>query len=71
MKKHAKTKEEVFKLVYRHWKSNLPKIDEPCPDEETLACFVDGLLDKEEEEKVTEHLLRCSRCMGCVVFAVK
>lgn len=63
--------EDIFRLIYRHWKNSLPKINEVCPDEETLACFVDGLLDKDEEENVKDHLIRCKRCMEVVVLAIK
>ncbi len=33
-----------------------------CPSDEELAAYIDGALDKEEGDRVTEHLLSCERC---------
>ena len=37
-----------------------------CPDEETMACYIDGLLSKEEAEEVDKHLVICDRCKEIV-----
>jgi hypothetical protein len=63
--------EALIRLVYTHWKKSLPKTNEPCPDEETLAGFVDGLLDKKEAEKLKHHLIKCSKCAEVVALAQK
>ena len=34
----------------------------PCPTEETIACYIDGLLSKEEKEQVEKHIGACDRC---------
>jgi len=34
----------------------------PCPNEETMACYIDGLLPKEEKEQVEKHIQACDRC---------
>lgn len=33
-----------------------------CPDEETLACFVDGLLAGKELKEFNAHLEKCNCC---------
>lgn len=38
----------------------------PCPNEETMACYIDGLLSKEEIEEVDKHLAICDRCSEIV-----
>ena len=34
-----------------------------CPDEETLACYLDGLLEQREAEEIERHLLVCDDCL--------
>lgn len=34
----------------------------PCIDEETMACYIDGLLSKEEIKQVEKHIAICDRC---------
>jgi len=34
----------------------------PCYNEETIACYIDGLLSKEEIEQVEKHIQACDRC---------
>jgi hypothetical protein len=63
--------ERIIRVAYRYWKSSLPKADESCPDEETLACFIDGLLNKKEQNKLKTHLLKCDRCMEAVALAMR
>lgn len=46
-----------------------PKTKILCLDEETLACFVDRLLIKRERRRVIKHLLKCERCLECVIAA--
>lgn len=63
--------EELIKLVYKDWKSNIPKSQTPHPDEETLACFLESRLEDEEAEKIKEHLLSCENCMESIVLNLK
>jgi len=37
-----------------------------CPNEETMACYIDGLLPKEEVEQILNHLAICDRCREIV-----
>lgn len=40
-----------------------------CPDEETLAAYVDGLLSQMERTRVEEHILACDLCLEEFVVA--
>ncbi len=33
----------------------------PCPDEETMVCYIDDLLSKDEIEQVEKHIQACDR----------
>lgn len=61
--------ERLIKIAYRGWRSGQPKADSPHPDEETLACFLEGRLTKEEGEEVKAHLLSCDSCVQA--FAIQ
>ncbi len=63
--------EALIRLAYARWKKSFPRINEPCPDEETLACFIDRRLDKKEDEKIILHLLCCPKCSELVALAMK
>lgn len=54
--------ERIVRIVFKNWKSQQPKNRLIHPDEETMACFVDGKLPQQEAEKVKLHLLSCDRC---------
>lgn len=45
--------------------------DKLCPDEEMLACFVEGLLDDRERGQIRQHLFKCSRCREAVIISFK
>lgn len=38
----------------------------PCIDEETMACYIEGLLSKEEMKQVEKHVAICDRCREIV-----
>ena len=63
--------EALIRLVYRYWKKGISKPGEPCPSEENLACFVDGLLKGKEARKVKGHLIKCDKCMESVIIAIR
>lgn len=54
--------EELIKIVYKKYKSGRPKIKEAHPDEEALACFLEGRLTKEENGRIKTHLINCDDC---------
>lgn len=55
--------ERIASMVYKNWKRKfMQKKKTTCPDEEVLACFKEGLLNKKAQDKVKLHLLGCKRC---------
>lgn len=59
--------EKSIKAVYGRWrKSRKPDAGEH-PDEETLACFMEGRLSDEESCRIKEHVLVCDRCAEAVM----
>ncbi len=61
--------ERLIKIAYRGFKSEQASPGEAHPDEETLACFLEGRLSLTESEEVKSHLLSCDNCAR--VFAVQ
>jgi len=51
-----------IKKVYARWKDSRGAAAGDHPDEETLACFSEGLLTSREEAYLKEHILDCPRC---------
>jgi anti-sigma factor RsiW len=37
-----------------------------CPNEEDMACYIDGLLSEDEVGRIEKHLLGCARCRETV-----
>ncbi|MFH1339268.1 MAG: zf-HC2 domain-containing protein [Candidatus Omnitrophota bacterium] len=58
--------EEVIKMVYGFYRKKRNNADLPCPEEETLVCFCEGKLSKDESKRVQEHLAACGRCAEAV-----
>jgi hypothetical protein len=54
--------EKLVRIVYKSWKSQQPKSKLIHPDEEAMACFVDGKLPQQEAEQIKLHLLSCDHC---------
>lgn len=63
--------ERFAKFVYKRWKLDLGKSYELHPDEETLACFLDDKLSRQESEDVRKHLLSCDACMEALILNAK
>jgi len=53
--------EALIKKVYQGWKKGLEVTDNH-PDEEAMACFIDGRLTHEENEQIQAHLVTCDNC---------
>ncbi|MFA5144408.1 MAG: zf-HC2 domain-containing protein [Candidatus Omnitrophota bacterium] len=62
--------ESLVKLVYKKWKSGLGKVEGVHPDEEAIACFLEGRLSKEENDHLKAHLLSCDDCAQSVVLGL-
>jgi len=54
--------DKIIKIVYKKWKADYAHLDGAHPDEELLACFLEGNLLKPELEQVKLHLLSCDNC---------
>ncbi|MFA5402487.1 MAG: zf-HC2 domain-containing protein [Candidatus Omnitrophota bacterium] len=54
--------ERLIRTVYNRWKKNRLKETDAHPDEETLACFLDGCLSEQENERLKAHLAVCNDC---------
>lgn len=63
--------EMLIKFVYRKWKSNLSGPSGAHPDEEILACFLDGKLSEKESMLLKEHLTSCNACSEAVSLYLK
>ncbi|MFA5411235.1 MAG: anti-sigma factor [Candidatus Omnitrophota bacterium] len=63
--------ERLIKKIYRMWKSDYSSIDEGHPDEESMACFLEGRLSPEENNRIKAHLLACDGCVEVFAAAVR
>lgn len=54
--------EKLIKMAYKIYRDRQTKDSSPCPDEETMVCFGEGRLSKEDSAKLQKHLLSCERC---------
>lgn len=54
--------EGIIKRVYQSWRLKQPKAQGPHPDEETLACLLEGRLSKDEADRIKMHLISCQEC---------
>jgi len=62
--------EQLIKIVYRKYKGTRLKTQDLIhPDEESMACFLEGKLSQEELEQIKLHLISCERCAE--VFAIQ
>jgi hypothetical protein len=63
--------EKIIKVAYKKWKSEHLKADSVHPDEETWACFLEGRLTQEENERIKTHLISCDSCAEVLVTQVR
>jgi len=62
--------EQFIKRVYRGWKAKQPEAEARHPDEETLACFLEGRLAVAEAQKLKLHLISCDSCAEAVALGI-
>ena len=55
--------ERLIRLVYKKYKADHRKIEEPHPDEEILVCFLEGRISEDENVLLKTHLISCDSCM--------
>lgn len=63
--------EQLIKVVYKKWKIDHRLADELHPDEESWACFLEGRLPQEENERIKTHLISCEVCAEVFVTQVR
>lgn len=54
--------EKICRLIYQERKNSKSFAARSHPDEESLACFLEAKLPKEENNVVLKHLLVCNQC---------
>jgi hypothetical protein len=54
--------EGIIKRVYQSWRLKQPKVCQPHPQEEELACLLEGRLGEEEAKQIKAHLVGCQEC---------
>jgi len=63
--------EWLVKQAFRKWESGLPKAEGEHPDEEDLACFLEGKLDRLKRDGLIDHFLSCEACAGILATQLK
>lgn len=63
--------EKLIKVVYKKWRQESLKAYQTHPDEEDYACFLEGRLPKEENERLKLHLLSCETCAQNFIVSLK
>ncbi|MFH1355403.1 MAG: zf-HC2 domain-containing protein [Candidatus Omnitrophota bacterium] len=63
--------EELISVIYKKWKGSQGAGQEVHPQDEEFACFIEGKLSPEEQTRIKEHLIRCSRCAEAVAVQIK
>ena len=56
--------EEIDKLLYSLAKELPESDDTSCPDEETLASYLDRVLPEDERENLLDHAAGCRKCLS-------
>lgn len=54
--------EKIIKALYKRYKSLILRKEETHPDEEMMACYIEGFLGTQEVEYIKQHLLYCDKC---------
>ena len=63
--------ERLIKMVYKKWKLGGGRVQQTHPDEETLVCFIEGRLSREENDRIRAHLVTCDNCIEAVALNLK
>jgi len=63
--------DETFPEMRSEPSSNTPARSWRCPDDETLATYVDGAIREDRRARVELHLAKCERCRLIVADVVK
>jgi hypothetical protein len=60
--------EQVIGKIYHSWRERLIRPQENCPEDETLACFLEGRLPEKESRQLKKHLIGCDKCLELIVL---
>ncbi|MGE5197949.1 MAG: zf-HC2 domain-containing protein [Deltaproteobacteria bacterium] len=60
--------DNLIKSVYKKWKSVHAPRPGTHPQEEDIACFIEGKLSPQESDKIKEHLISCAACTENIVI---
>lgn len=63
--------ENIARFAFNKWKGNMQENSNLHPSEETLACFLENKLNKEEADSVKEHISICSICSKIIALSLK
>jgi len=63
--------EKLIRLVFKKWKDQHPKETQGHPDEETMACFLEGKLPEKEALLFKKHILQCLDCNQILTTCIK
>ncbi len=63
--------EQLIKVIYEKWKHGHRLADQLHPDDESWACFLEGRLPQEENERIKTHLISCDICAEVFVTQVR
>ncbi len=63
--------EKLIKKVYKRWKLDESVSKAGHPDEETLVCFLEDRLTKQESESIREHIVTCATCAEIIATQLK
>jgi hypothetical protein len=63
--------EQIIKVAYKSWRGKLHNASGACPDEETLALFLDGRLSEKENRELKRHFIECDKCLEVIALAGK
>jgi hypothetical protein len=67
----AADEDKISEILLRFFKRAAGPVDRAgCPDEETLAVFIEGNLAGSEPDKVESHLARCALCLDELAAAL-
>jgi hypothetical protein len=63
--------EEFLKRVYQRCKRAPDPAGSPHPDEEDIACFIEGRLSPQRTQELKEHFAGCSQCADILAASLR
>lgn len=63
--------QQLIKIIYQKWRAENVQVSSVHPNEEDMACFLEGKLSVQETEQIKLHLLSCERCSEMLGIQLK